>query len=325
MAKSFTKNLYLNFCEMSKNEQEKYANQFSEGNTDLKYALLNLWRNGVYTYACCGGHSYEEQRSEAENFGDGLIGAVNQAYLMFDISTLTEEQQKKLLELLILNVRAGNFMQFDFSMDNMAYEIDNIDGPARRSISIRLNKYSTSYLNAVISGVVNNDCGIDIALNTAKETLRSKKLSEDLSKNEIAFINSIIKLGQFSFEMYLESVEKHKTDAETISRIILSMNSDNQLKLDVSDKVKTEFKIDDKGQIIIAAEGMFTKDENDKNKFYTLVGNEMKTLTKDQIKGLTEFSKDRKYNYSKEFQVGDVKNLLDDMVETCKLSSNLEV
>ena len=81
----------------------------------------------------------------------------------------------------------------------------------------------------------------------------------------------------------------------------------------------------DKGQIIIAAEGMFTKDENDKNKFYTLVGNEMKTLTKDQIKGLTEFSKDRKYNYSKEFQVGDVKNLLDDMVETCKLSSNLEV
>ena len=49
-------NVHIDFFDKSKEELDGIADEFSEGNTNLKNTLLTLWNSGIQTMACCVGH-----------------------------------------------------------------------------------------------------------------------------------------------------------------------------------------------------------------------------------------------------------------------------
>lgn len=49
-------NVHMNFFDKSKDELVNIADEFSEGNLNLKNTLLTLWSSNIQTIACCIGH-----------------------------------------------------------------------------------------------------------------------------------------------------------------------------------------------------------------------------------------------------------------------------
>ena len=52
-------NVHIDFYDKNSNKEE-IAEQFSEGDPELKKVLLELWKNNIKTVACCRGHNDKE-------------------------------------------------------------------------------------------------------------------------------------------------------------------------------------------------------------------------------------------------------------------------
>ena len=106
-------------------EQENFAEKFSEDCSQLKDCLLSLWKSGFTTYACCAGHNEE---LPFEN-GSRLAG---NPYVMFEVSSLKEDELNFLLKN-ILNLKhlTNNAVEVAVQIDNIAYF-----GKERHSLSV---------------------------------------------------------------------------------------------------------------------------------------------------------------------------------------------
>lgn len=67
--------MHVNFSktkiDMILENREKYAEEYSEGNSTLKLCLLKLWDNEIYTIGCCIGH--DELKESVSYIGINLI------------------------------------------------------------------------------------------------------------------------------------------------------------------------------------------------------------------------------------------------------------
>ena len=118
MARTTMGNVIEDFTKLSMEEKEKYAEQFCEGNKDLKMLLLKMWNNGIQTYASCAGHKMEEMVS-----ANGMIADPN-PYIYFEVSSLNEKQQQKLFKnLIMISKNLGIVEEFDLTLDSyMGFE-----------------------------------------------------------------------------------------------------------------------------------------------------------------------------------------------------------
>ena len=74
--------------EKYKGNKDKMAEEFCEGSSDLKNLLLKMWKQGIETYASCGGH--DKIIKGAKTYSN--------PYLFFDVSNFTNEDLKNLLK-----------------------------------------------------------------------------------------------------------------------------------------------------------------------------------------------------------------------------------
>ena len=185
MARTTISNIVEDLTQFSRRKKEENANLFCEGNEHLKKLLLKLWDNGIQTYACCAGHKDEE------NLNNDCYMVSNNPYIYFEIKNLTEMQQQKLYNHLIMNCKKlGVVSSFQLSIDNyMGFEKHGL------SIHLKYDKDCFKILNDIFEDVFNEKT----IFNKLKKLLKSEQKQESLTAEELEFIDSLLLINSIEF------------------------------------------------------------------------------------------------------------------------------
>lgn len=298
MARTTISNIVEDLTQFSRRKKEENANLFCEGNEHLKKLLLKLWDNGIQTYACCAGHKDEE------NLNNDCYMVSNNPYIYFEIKNLTEMQQQKLYNHLIMNCKKlGVVSSFQLSIDNnMGFEKHGL------SIHLKYDKDCFKILNDIFEDVFNEKT----IFNKLKKLLKSEQKQESLTAEELEFIDSLLLINSIEFMNYSSSVKSFSKD-EKVERISLDYLSDSKPVLTVNDGIQSAscvVKNSIGNYSIEIAEGMYTQDPYQPDIFYTLDNKQAKQLNLTDLLELKKFNNDRKLNFSKDFKKKDLNRIL---------------
>ena len=108
------KTVVLDMTKLSREKQQKYAIEFSEGSDDLRKLLLYMWQNGINTHACCAGHESQKM--------DNGIDQSQPPYILFDINKLRSNELKDLLSKLILLNETKDKPCLDISIQSQLFD-----------------------------------------------------------------------------------------------------------------------------------------------------------------------------------------------------------
>lgn len=110
----------INFEDIKKNK-EKYAKEFSEGNSDLESCLLKLWNNDICTVGCCIGHG------------------ISSPYIAFELNYNVDSIKKILNNIIKENIRL-NFTCNEFNKTIGIKSIDSNDFSVFKKIYAAIDK-----------------------------------------------------------------------------------------------------------------------------------------------------------------------------------------
>lgn len=79
--------IHQDFYNLSDEEKNKIASEFSEGNEQLKQILINLWSKKVKTYGCCNGHDE----------------GTSTPYISFELNTETSQVVSEMIDFIVKN------------------------------------------------------------------------------------------------------------------------------------------------------------------------------------------------------------------------------
>ncbi len=286
-------------------EQGKYAEEFCEGNEDLKKLLLKMWKAGIQTYACCAGHDYAEGVLK-----NGAILDTN-PYIYFDVKSLDEKQQKKLYKnLMMISKNLGLVEQFDLKLDN------NMDF-VKHGLKINLKNDTTSYkvLNDLFDSVLQKEGLIE----KAKKFLIKRDENDGLTQEELDFVNSMVELNGFKFEEYINNSTKTSPD-EKIADIRLVYERGRRMKVEINDAVKEKIYYEGDDKIVFycpVAEGMFTKDPHIPDLYYTIKDGKVVELNGLALGGLKEYKSEREWKKTEQYKAerfDDIKSEIEKVV-----------
>ena len=148
-------NVYL--PDATEEEKQTYAEEFCEGNEDLKNFLLFLWHNNINTIACCGGHKYEPAQKFL--FKGEIINIPEKnnlaTYVLFSLNIFSISQ----IEVLVSNILFSYFdiieaISFQNNFNTKKQIKDN-----RLAIHFKLDKSEKCYKNLenLIQKLLNNE------------------------------------------------------------------------------------------------------------------------------------------------------------------------
>ena len=286
MARSKLGNIIEDFSNLTDEKKEEYAEMFSEGNEDLKRLLIKMWDNGIQTYASCAGHD----KSEVHPTADGFI-MITDPYIFFDVKSLTEKQQKLLFKSLIMTSKKTDLIQrFEFAPDiHMGFE--------RHGLTIRLKNEKNAYavLNDIYDSVMQTSL-----LDRLKNIFTKKNPEEKLTSAEEEFVDALIQLNSISLERINLT---NRSPEEKISEMMLEYNNKQTMSMGVTDGVKGSWysrKSEFGYYSLCFAEGYYTFDERE-NVYYTLKNGEPVILSKNEIVGMKEYTRNRPLNFNSDF------------------------
>ena len=310
MSRVIMDNVVEDLTKLSKEEQIEKANMFCEGDENLKMLLLNMWSNGIQTYASCAGHDSNE-----EVLNNGVIEDRN-PYIYFDVKSLDEKQQKKLYKnLIMISKNLGLVEQFDLKLDNYM-------GFVKRGLKINLknNKMSYKVLNDLFNFVLQKEGLIE----KAKKFLIKRNKDDGLSQEKLDFVDSMIDLSGFNFEEYIHNTAEMPPDKK-IAEIKLSYENNGIMQIQTNDAVKEEIYCEGDDKIVFycsVAEGMYTKDPHITNLYYTIKNGKVIELNSASLNGLNEYKSEREFKKTNQYTVQEFDNIKE-KIERITMGKNL--
>ena len=134
MSKHYSSKIEYDFYDKGNDELETKATDFSEGNDNLKTALLSLWNNNIKTQGCCTGHDDTESIPYLNILVDGSnIYRINNILKFFleynDDINITFNQNQDNLSIAFYYVGAHDEKKRDFMFKKIGdlSKIDNYD------------------------------------------------------------------------------------------------------------------------------------------------------------------------------------------------------
>ena len=178
MSRNVAGNVLEDLTKLSPEEQEKYAEEFCEGNAELKKLLLKLWKSGIQTYACCVGHNAEEASQ----------GNESKPYIFFDVRTLSEDQQRKLFKNIMMISKNLN------AIEELKVQVDNYMDFFRHGCLLRL-KNAEAYM--ILNGLFDTILQKETMLEKIQKFLIKKDPSDGLTPEEQNFVKSLVDTRKF--------------------------------------------------------------------------------------------------------------------------------
>lgn len=291
MARSTMKNVELNMTILNGEEQEKYAEQFSEGSPALKKLLLYLWQNDINTFACCAGHS-----------GDTKLGsflmASNKPYIFFDVQNLNDGQFENLLVRLSAPQNIGDKMRFDYLVSHDYYGQSEKERTALTLYFKTINEENFEYLLRNIKAVKDNRImKFDLIKDELdREYVKWTYACTNLTSNNVRdFIDSAVRLKNISMEDYMDCNDDIK-----YSSVTMKYTNSLQASYETSDNlIKNNISIIDENtglvQISTLVKGYATKMPDGKW-CTTTDGKDCVELSIDEANNMPKYNKENKYN-----------------------------
>jgi len=265
-----------NLTDIDKNNM---AEEFSEGSTILKNLLLKMWKCGIETYACCGGH-------------DKMIKGVktySNPYLFFDVLNFKGEELRNLL-IRVLQFNKKGVFDCSFQVDYMHENQNQRNGLSFFSI---YGKSSPKEFFSLVEKIIFNT---------------NKNEGLNLTKQDYEIIDCLIQMYSIDMEKYLKISKK--TPSHQFSCIEIQ-STDNEFYILTRDNCKYKIykQIDEKGNIIgyKVAEGYYTKVKS--GEYITLKNGKFFKLNEEGIKNYKQFRSYKNYNLLKRFNLEDFNNV----------------
>ena len=267
----------------TKEEKLKNSKLFAEGSQELENLLLNLWNQGIDTFACCVGHKYDD-------------GSESNPYFSLSIKELEDLRLKKILNKL-----------YELKAKNIVSDIDI-------TVDVYKSKFERHSLTVLFKEIDENNFAL------LSEIFKSKNLKTKpiVSPKKQKFINAAIEMNSLNMLQYFQAdLPKEKS----YSYLQISDGSDeDKIILTTNDRVDRKM-VDHNGRYIFVASGYCTEIKKT-GEYVTLKGNEVVSLSEKNSKNLPLLNNEevmKKYCVKKYFKYSEFqKNIIDEINDVIK-------